>query len=163
MIVIGIDPGIEKTGIGIVELKNQNFNLVLHQLIRTSSKDSNGSRIKKIYDDLSAILKNNKIDSASIEKLFFSKNVKTAMIVSEVRGIILLALAQNNIPINEYTPLQLKQGLVGYGRGEKRQVQEVVKLILNIKDMNLQDDVADGIALAILHLNISKTMSKIKG
>lgn len=162
MIAIGIDPGIESTGIGIVELNKNKLNLIHYELISTSSKEKKEFRLRKIYDNLTRILANYKIDFASVEKLFFSKNVKTAITVAEVRGIILLALEQNKIPIFEYTPLQVKQGLVGYGRGTKKQVQELIKIILNIDKIIKQDDIADGIALAIVHLNSCKTLIKIK-
>lgn len=162
MIAIGIDPGIESTGVGIVELKENKLKLIHHELISTSSKEKKEFRLRKIYDNLTQILTNHKVDFASVEKLFFAKNVKTAITVAEVRGIILLALEQNKIPIYEYTPLQVKQGLVGYGRGTKKQVQELIKIILNTDEIIRQDDVADGIALAILQLNSYKTLSKIK-
>jgi crossover junction endodeoxyribonuclease RuvC len=162
MIVIGIDPGIEKTGIGIVELNNTKLNLIHKELIYTSSKEKTEVRLEKIYNRLSEILNNFKIDNASVEKLFFSKNVKTAITVAEVRGIIILALQQKKIPIYEYTPLQIKQGLIGYGRGTKKQIQELIKIILKSDEIEKQDDIADGIALAIVHLNSYKTLSKIK-
>lgn len=162
MVAIGIDPGIESTGIGIVELNKNKLNLIHYELISTSSKDKKEFRLRKIYDNLTQILANYKIDFASVEKLFFAKNVKTAITVAEVRGIILLALEQNKIPIYEYTPLQVKQGLVGYGRGTKKQVQELIKIILNIDEVIKQDDIADGIALAIVLLNSYKTLLKIK-
>lgn len=162
MTVIGIDPGIEKTGVGIVQLSNNKLNLIHKELIYTSSKEKFEIRLEKIYNKLSRILSNFEIDYASVEKLFFSKNVKTAISVAEVRGIIILALQQFKIPIYEYTPLQIKQGLIGYGRGTKRQVQELIKIILNSDEIEKRDDVADGIALAIVHINTHKTLSKIK-
>ena len=162
MTVIGIDPGIEKTGVGIVQLNNNELNLIHKELIYTSSKEKFEIRLENIYNKLSEILSNFKIDYASVEKLFFSKNVKTAINIAEVRGIIILALQQFKIPIHEYTPLQVKQGLIGYGRGTKKQIQELIRIILKSDKIEKRDDVADGIALAIVHLNSYKTLSKIK-
>ena len=158
----GIDPGIERTGIGIIEYKNSSYKLIFHKLIKTSSKIAHQNRIRIIFDELCLILDKYEIDSASIEKLFFAKNVKTAMTIAEVRGIIFLALEQNNIPIYEYTPLQVKQALTGYGRGTKKQIQELVKIVLKLEEIPKPDDVADGLALAITHMNTIKTLSKIK-
>lgn len=162
MTAIGIDPGIEKTGIGIVQLNNNKLKLIHKELIYTSSKINFEIRLEDIYNKLIKILNNYKVDFASVEKLFFAKNVKTAINVAEARGVIILALQQNKIPIYEYTPLQVKQGLIGYGRGTKRQVQELIKIILETDEIVKHDDVADGIALAIVHLNSYKTLSKIR-
>jgi len=162
MTAIGIDPGIEKTGIGIVQLNNNKLELIHKELINTSSKINFEIRLEDIYNKLIKILNNYKVDFASVEKLFFAKNVKTAINVAEARGVIILALQQNKIPIYEYTPLQVKQGLIGYGRGTKRQVQELIKIILETDEIVKHDDVADGIALAIVHLNSYKTLSKIR-
>ncbi len=162
MTAIGIDPGIEKTGIGIVQLNNNKLELIHKELINTSSKINFEIRLEDIYNKLIKILNNYKVDFASVEKLFFAKNVKTAINVAEARGVIILALQQKKIPIYEYTPLQVKQGLIGYGRGTKRQVQELIKIILETDEIVKHDDVADGIALAIVHLNSYKTLSKIR-
>ena len=163
MVTIGIDPGIERIGIGIVDRENQKYKLLFHKLIKTSSSKPQEERLEIIYHELSEILSHYDIKCASIEKLFFSKNVKTAMKVSEARGVILLALRHKQIPINEYTPLQLKQAIIGYGRASKSQIQDFIKLMLGIKDFTFSDDVMDGIALAIIHLNTYKTLSRIKG
>jgi crossover junction endodeoxyribonuclease RuvC len=163
MIAIGIDPGIERTGIGIVESKTNKLELLHQELILTSSINKDPFRLNEIFEKVSLIIKNYKIDFAVIEKLFFAKNVKTAFRVSEVRGVILLALEKFNLPIYEYTPLQIKQGLIGYGRGTKQQIQELVKLILCLDEYPKSDDVADGIACAIVGLNSYRTISRIKG
>lgn len=161
MTVIGIDPGIERTGIGIIKKDDKKLELVYHTLIKTSSKTSHFKRLKQIYDGINKILYQYAVDHASIEKLFFAKNVKTAMSVAEARGVISLAVEQSKIPIYEYTPLQVKQALTGYGRGSKAQIQELVKIVLNLDEVPKPDDVADGIALAITHINTFRTMSKI--
>jgi crossover junction endodeoxyribonuclease RuvC len=161
MLVIGVDPGIERTGVGIVESTNGKLKLIHQKLIKTSSAKPQAERLSEIYDELNSIIKEYAIEFASVEKLFFAKNVKTAMTVSEARGIIILALFKNKIPIYEYTPLQVKQALIGYGRGTKDQIQELVKIILNLQEIPKPDDVADGIALAITHINTYKLLSKI--
>jgi crossover junction endodeoxyribonuclease RuvC len=163
MIAIGIDPGIEKTGIGIVESSSNKLALLHHELILTSNKNNDSFRLNEIFEKVCGIIKNYKIDFAAIEKLFFAKNVKTAFRVSEVRGVILLALEKCNLPVYEFTPLQVKQGLTGYGRGTKNQIQELVKIILKLDAAPKQDDVADGIACAIVGLNTHKTVCRIKG
>ncbi|HOV13379.1 MAG TPA: crossover junction endodeoxyribonuclease RuvC [Spirochaetota bacterium] len=157
MIVIGIDPGIERTGIGIVENIRGKSNLIFSELIKTNSKLSTSERLAIIFQTLNRITDLYKIDSASVEKLFFAKNTKTAMVVSEARGVLLLSLQLKNIPIYEYTPLQVKQALTGYGSGTKEQVHNLVKIILNLKDLSKQDDVSDGIALAITHIHSQKS------
>lgn len=162
MTVIGIDPGLERIGIGIIKKEKNIYNLIYSKLIKTSSKDSYYFRLNKIYNDFSNILSNNQIDQAAIEKIFFAKNVKTAMSVSEVRGILLLACTIHNIPIFEYTPLQIKQSLAGYGNATKDQVKKLIQIILKLDKVPESDDVSDGLALAIVHLNITKTLSKIK-
>lgn len=156
MQTLGIDPGLERVGVGIVESNNGKSRLIFSQLIKTDSKLQVPERLRIIYDEIGRITDLFKVDSASIEELFFAKNVKTAMVVSEARGVILLALQLKGIPIYEYTPLQVKQALTGYGSGTKEQVQSLVKIILNLDEIPKQDDVADGIALAITHIHSSK-------
>ncbi|OHD23954.1 MAG: crossover junction endodeoxyribonuclease RuvC [Spirochaetes bacterium GWC1_27_15] len=162
MLVIGVDPGIESTGIGVVEEKNNRLSLVHSELIKTLASDGTPKRLEIIFEKINKIIDSYQISFASVEKLFFAKNVKTAMVVSEARGAILLALQLKNIPIYEYTPLQVKQALIGYGRGTKDQIQSLVKIILNLSELPKQDDVADGIALAITHINSYRMLAKIR-
>lgn len=161
MTVIGIDPGIEKTGIGIIESYKGNYKLIFEKLIKTNSKLNYYKRLSIIDEEFNEILNNFKIDSAAIEKVFFAKNVKTALIISEVRGILLLSLFKKNISIFEYTPLQVKQSIAGYGNADKTQVQKFIKILLKLENIPKSDDVADGMALAIVHLNSYKVLSKI--
>lgn len=151
MIVLGIDPGIAIVGYGIVEYKNNHFNVLSYGAITTPAKTNLSSRIKSIYDDIGILLSKYSVDALAIEELFFNKNVKTAIDVAHARGVIMVACSNNGIPIYEYTPLQVKQGVVGYGRAIKSQIQEMVKIILNLKSIPKPDDVADGLALAICH------------
>lgn len=162
MITIGIDPGIERIGIGIVENNKGRLKLLDSVLIKTSNKLTTARRLAQIHGELTTLLDLYPIDDASVEQLFFAKNVKTAMVVAQARGVILLALEQRGLPIHEYTPLQVKQALIGYGRADKKQIQQLVKIILKLDELPKQDDVADGIAIAITHINTYKTLSKIR-
>jgi len=162
MLVLGIDPGIQKTGIGIIKEIKNNQVLIFSKLIKTESSLSHSVRLNLIFNEVSRIISEFKPESAAVERLFFAKNIKTAMQVSEARGVILLALQKKDIPIYEYTPLQIKQALIGYGRGTKNQVLELVKIIIKEPDLIVNDDVADGIACAITHINTYKTLEKIK-
>lgn len=161
MIVIGIDPGIERVGIGVVEFENGRFALLHSQLIKTPSGNGLPERLQQISLELDKIIKMFPADSAAVEELFFAKNVKTAMTVAQARGVILLTLQNNSIPISEYTPLQVKQSIIGYGRAVKSQVKEIVSLIIKDGVIPEQDDVVDGIAIAITHINTARTMNRI--
>ncbi|MCG8569854.1 MAG: crossover junction endodeoxyribonuclease RuvC [Spirochaetes bacterium] len=163
MIIIGIDPGIEKTGIGIIQKEQQKLQLLDSVLIHTSAKLSHQQRLQNIFTELSTIVEKFPVEEAAVEKLFFAKNIKTALTVSEARGVILLALQLKKLPIYEYTPLQVKQALIGYGRATKKQIQELVKIILQLDEIPKQDDVADGIAVAITHIHSMKLKKKING
>ncbi|MBP7553701.1 MAG: crossover junction endodeoxyribonuclease RuvC [Spirochaetes bacterium] len=163
MFTIGIDPGLERIGVGIVEHNGSKLRLEFDKLIKTSSKLTTPERLLIISEELSQILSLYKFDFASVERLFFARNVTNALLVSEARGVILLELQKRGIPIYEYTPLQVKQALIGYGRGTKEQIQSLVKIILKLDKAQEQDDVADAIALAITHINTNKTMQKLKG
>lgn len=163
MVVIGIDPGVEKTGVGIVKNEGKEITLLYHTLIKTSNKLSQDLRLKEIYESLSKILDKFNVDCAVIEKIFFAKNVKTAISVSEVRGVLLLLCALKKIPIYEYTPLQVKQALSGYGRAKKDQIKKLLSILLSTNEKFESDDVTDGIALAITHINSRKLFDKIKG
>lgn len=155
MIILGIDPGIAIVGYGIVEYKNNKFKVLGYGAITTPAKTKLSSRIKTIYDDINELIKKYDVDAVAIEELFFNKNVKTAIDVAHARGVIIVAAANRGIPVYEYTPLQVKQGVVGYGRAVKSQIQEMVKVILNLPAIPKPDDVADGLALAICHCHSS--------
>lgn len=162
MLTIGIDPGIEKVGVGIVENCSPRLKLIDSTLIKTSSKLSTSERLAQIFSELTTILDLYPVKDAAVEQLFFAKNTKTAMTVAQARGVILLALQLKGLQVHEYTPLQVKQALIGYGRADKKQIQQLVKVILKLDEIPKQDDVADGIAIAITHINTYKTLSKIR-
>ncbi|MCT4509872.1 MAG: crossover junction endodeoxyribonuclease RuvC [Tepidibacter sp.] len=162
MIVLGIDPGIAILGYGIIEYKGNNFKVIDYGAIQTSSKLDVFKRLEKIYEGLDFLIKKYKVDEIGIEELFFNKNVKTAITVAQARGVAMLACAHNNIKTYEYTPLQVKQGVVGYGRAQKAQVQTMVKSLLNLREVPKPDDVADALAVAICHCH-SNRLEKIIG
>lgn len=151
MIIIGIDPGIATVGYGIIECIGNNFKELDHGTIETSSHELFPIRLQAVYRELSDIIKFYKPEDMAIEELFFNKNVKTAIKVGHARGVEILAAVDHEIGVYEYTPLQIKQAVVGYGRAEKHQVQEMVKLLLNLKAIPKPDDAADALAVAICH------------
>lgn len=151
MRIIGIDPGTGILGFGVIDSNLGKYTLVDAGVIRTSSKDSDAVRLLTIYNELSSVIKEVNSDVMAVEKLFFAQNVTTAMTVSQARGVILLAGISAGLTIYEYTPLQIKQSLTGYGRAEKKQIQEMVKVILKLDTIPKPDDCADALAAAITH------------
>lgn len=151
MIILGIDPGIAIVGYSIVECKGNNFKAIDYGCITTDSNLLFPDRIKIIYDRLTEIIEIYNPEDLAVEELFFNKNVKTAIKVGQARGVEILAAVNKGMNIYEYTPLQIKQAVVGYGRADKVQVQEMVKLLLNLKERPKPDDVADALAVAICH------------
>ena len=151
MRILGIDPGLAIVGYSIIEYKGSECKPLEYGAITTDSKTLFPDRVKIIYRELNNIIDQYKPDDLAIEELFFNKNVKTAIKVGQARGVEILAAANKGLNIYEYTPLQIKQAVVGYGRAEKHQVQEMVKMLLNLKEIPKPDDVADALAVAICH------------
>ncbi len=151
MRVLGIDPGIAIIGYSVLDFYNNRLKLVEYGCITTSSKSTLPNRLKFIDDEMNNIIKEFKPKEMAIEELFFNKNVKTAITVAQARGVEVLAGVRNGLEVFEYTPLQVKQGVVGYGRADKLQVQESVKGILRLDHIPKPDDAADAIAIAICH------------
>ena len=151
MRIIGIDPGTGILGFGVIDSNKGKYTLVDAGVIRTSSKERDAERLLTIYTELTSVIKEVNSDVMSVEKLFFAQNVTTAMTVSQARGVILLAGITAGLTIYEYTPLQIKQSLTGYGRAEKKQIQEMVKVILKLDSIPKPDDCADALAAAITH------------
>lgn len=154
--VLGVDPGTATTGWAVLEEKRGIIKSLAYGIISTSQKKPAAKRLGEIHRDLEKIIKKYKPDEAAVEDIFFFKNLKTAVKVSESRGAVLLTLEKNKLKIASYTPLQVKQALTGYGRAEKRQIQIMVKNILNLKSIPKSDDAADAIAIAICHINSRK-------
>ncbi len=155
MRVLGIDCGIATTGWAILDkpLKNSKYIVQGYGVIRTPAGAHMPTRLKTLYDDLLEIIAEFKPDSMAIENLFFFKNEKTIITVGQARGVTILAGINNGLQMFDYTPLQVKTAVSGYGRAEKKQVQEMVKTILGLKDIPKPDDAADALAIAICHLN----------
>lgn len=163
MLVFGVDPGTATTGYGLVrELQDGTLQAVAHGVIETPSTLPMPQRLQRLYDEMTALLSNHQPDSGAVEKLFFQKNVKTAITVGQGRGVALLALAQAGVPIGEYTPLEIKQAVVGYGGADKRQIQEMVKMLLNLEHIPKPDDAADALAVAICHLHSARMQNLIQ-
>lgn len=156
MIILGIDPGIAIVGYGVLEYNGSGFKVIDYGAITTEAKEMTSNRLKTVYDDLCVIIDTYRPDCMAVEELFFNKNVKTAITVGQARGVIVLAGVNRDIDIYEYTPLQVKQGVVGYGRAEKKQVQSMVKTLLNLNKVPKPDDVADALAVAICHAHTGK-------
>lgn len=148
MVILGIDPGLATTGYGIIKKDGSKITAVSFGCIKTLAKMPNAERLKLIHEDLGRLIKKHKPKCAGIEQLFFCKNLKTAIAVGQARGVILLTLAENNLPIYEFTPLQVKQTVTSYGNADKKQVQKMLKILLNLKDIPKQDDAADALAVA---------------
>ncbi|SHI51076.1 Holliday junction endonuclease RuvC [Geosporobacter subterraneus DSM 17957] len=164
MIIIGIDPGIAIVGFGIVEYKGNHFRVISHGAITTDASESLPNRLEIIYTSLASLMEKYQPSAMAIEELFFNKNTKTALLVAQARGVAILAASLQNINIYEYTPLQVKQGVVGYGRADKKQMQTMVKTILNLEKIPKPDDVADALAVAVCHAHsgVFGNMFKIK-
>jgi crossover junction endodeoxyribonuclease RuvC len=157
MIVLGVDPGTAITGFGIIEEKeDQTLKVLDSGAIRTSSSLADWDRLQILYQKIREIILLHHPDCGAVEKLFFQQNVSTAISVGQARGVILLAMAQNGLQVGEYTPLEVKQAVVGYGRAEKSQVQRMVTTLLALEITPSPDDVADALAVAICHLNSYK-------
>jgi crossover junction endodeoxyribonuclease RuvC len=151
MRIIGIDPGTGILGFGVIEVTKGKPVLVDGGVIRTPVKEDDAVRLLTIYEELTDIISQTNPDEMAVEKLFFARNVTTAMTVAQARGVVLLTAMQAGIKIAEYTPMQIKQALTGYGKADKKQIQEMVRVVLNLKEVPKPDDCADAIAAAITH------------
>lgn len=152
MRILGIDPGTGILGFGVIEVLKGKPILVDAGVIRTPAKEDDAIRLVTIFDELTSIIKDAQPDEMSVEKLFFAQNVTTAITVAQARGVVLLAGQQAGLVIAEYTPLQIKQALTGYGRAEKKQIQEMVRVLLGLKAIPKPDDCADALAAALTHM-----------
>ena len=158
MIVLGIDPGIANTGYGFIKAESSTFSLLGFGCIQTSPKDESTQRLKAIYDELIQLVGEYQPEFFALEDLFFSKNVSSAFAVGEARGVIKLVAANTNRRLYNYPPVEVKQAVVGYGKAPKRQVQEMVKLLLRLKEIPRPDHAADALAVAICHARSYKIL-----
>ncbi|MGM9681777.1 MAG: crossover junction endodeoxyribonuclease RuvC [Eubacteriales bacterium] len=151
MIILGIDPGIAIVGYGVIEYKNSRFRTLAFGAIQTPAHTPVETRLNQIYEELSDLIALYKPDAMAVEELFFNTNATTGIMVAEARGVILLCAARAGVEIHEYTPLQVKQAVVGYGKATKAQVMLMVKTFLALKDAPKLDDTCDALAIAICH------------
>ncbi len=153
MRILGIDPGIALTGFGVIDKEGVKIKVGSYGHISTEAGTPVPDRLKILYDDMVNIVLEYKPDVVAVEELFFNKNVKTAIIAAQARGVIILSAVNNGVDVVEYTPLQVKQAVIGYGRASKQQVQFMVKELLRLKEIPKPDDTADALAIAICHAN----------
>lgn len=159
MLVLGIDPGTAITGWGVVRQDGDALVLVAYGTVNTSQDVPMPQRLQTIHRELGEIISQHGPDGVAVEKLFFSKNVRTAMSVGHARGVALLALADAGLPLGEYTPLEIKKAITGYGAADKHQVQEMVRILLGMADIPRPHHAADALAVAICHLHTAGTRS----
>lgn len=162
MRIFGIDPGIAIVGYGVIDQQGSNLTAVDYGSIQTEAGLPVSTRLKLVYDSTKYLLKKYRPDVVAIEKLFFNRNVTTAFTVGQARGVMMLACEEEGIEITEYTPLQVKMAVVGYGQADKRQVQEMVKLLLKLPKIPKPDDVADALAIAICETHSGEALRKFK-
>ena len=151
MIILGIDPGIAIVGWGVIRCENGRMTPLGYGSIQTKAGLAVEERLRQVHQTLTDIIRHFKPDVMSVEELFWNTNQKTGIVVAEARGVILLTAHEEGVPIFEYTPLQVKQAIVGYGRAEKKQVQEMTRIMLNLEKIPKPDDAADALAMAICH------------
>jgi crossover junction endodeoxyribonuclease RuvC len=151
MIILGIDPGLATVGFGVINAERGHYTVLDYGIISTPKEDTLPVRLRKVEEGVKTLIETYHPQQVAVEELFFSKNVTTGIAVAEARGVILLCAEQKNIPISEYTPLQVKQSVVGYGRADKKQVITMVTLLLSLAKPPRPDDTADALAIAICH------------
>jgi crossover junction endodeoxyribonuclease RuvC len=160
MRILGIDPGYAIVGWGVIDYQRNAFRTVDYGAITTGAGVEFTRRLEEIYNDMTTLLSQAKPDALAIEKLFFNTNTTTAIMVAEARGCILLAARQAGVPVYEYTPLQVKQSVTGYGRAEKKQIQEMTRMLLGLQKIPKPDDTADALALAVCHAHSANSLLK---
>jgi crossover junction endodeoxyribonuclease RuvC len=159
--ILGIDPGTATMGWGVVRQEGSRLRYVQHGAITTPSNWAMPRRLGRLFDGVTQLLEGYRPDTVAVEELFFNTNVTTAITVGQARGVALLAAYRAGLEVAEYTPLQVKQAITSYGRAEKRQVQEMVRALLNLRDIPRPDDAADGLAIAITHAFSSRIPGKV--
>ncbi|MHB0923009.1 MAG: crossover junction endodeoxyribonuclease RuvC [Bellilinea sp.] len=159
MLIIGIDPGTATTGYGLVRETDNGIEVVDFGVVVTPAGERPEIRLFQIYDELTKLMLLHRPQSGAVERLFFQRNVSTAIAVGQARGVAMLVMAQNSVPVSEYTPLEVKQAVTGYGKADKNQVQQMVKALLELEDIPRPDDAADALAIAICHLHSMKYSS----
>jgi crossover junction endodeoxyribonuclease RuvC len=163
VLVLGIDPGTAITGYGLVREEDGELSLVECGVITTPSDQPLAPRLQTVYRGLAAVIHQHHPEQAAIEELFFSRNVRTALSVGQARGVALLAAADAGLPLCEYKPSEVKQAITGYGSADKRQVQEMVRLVLRLDRIPEPDDAADAVAIAVCHIHSARMRALIRG
>jgi crossover junction endodeoxyribonuclease RuvC len=164
MITLGVDPGTATTGFGIIQEElDGNLTVLNFGVIQTTPALSQAERLVQLYKQIRELILLHHPETCAVEKLFFERNVRTALSVGQARGVILLAMAELNLQIGEYTPLEVKQAVVGYGGADKHQIQQMVKAILGLEDIPQPDDAADALAIAICHIHSLKIRNLYHG
>lgn len=153
MKILGIDPGTATTGFGVIQKQGGDLIFVDAGVISTTPDEEMHHRLKRIDECLEQLIHEHQPDMMVVEQLYFATNVTTAISVGQARGVVLLAAGRHSLPVHEYTPLQVKQAVTGYGKADKRQIQEMVKMVLKLDGIPKPDDAADGLAIAITHAN----------
>jgi crossover junction endodeoxyribonuclease RuvC len=159
VLILGIDPGTAITGYGLVREDKDRLVLVDYGAVTTPSSQPLATRLQTIYQGLSEVIRQHQPTAAAVEELFFSRNVRTALSVGHARGVALLALADAGLPIYEYKPLEVKQAIAGYGGADKHQVQEMVRMLLNLEHAPHPDDAADAVAVAVCHIHSARMVA----
>jgi len=162
VLVLGIDPGTAITGFGLVREEEEGLALVAYGVITTAANQPLPERLQLIYQGLAQVTRQHQPQQAAVEELFFSRNARTALSVGHARGVALLALADAGLPIYEYKPLEIKQAITGYGGADKGQVQEMVRLLLNLDHVPQPDDAADAVAVAVCHIHSARMKALIE-
>lgn len=162
MVILGIDPGYGRIGFGVIQKVGNTFNMIDYGVIYTDKDANLPKRLLKIKKDMKSLIERYKPDESAVEELYFFKNVATAIQVGEARGVILVSLEEENIPIFEYTPFQIKQAVTGYGRAEKGQIQRALKLILKLEKTPTPDDASDALAAAFCHANFRRNFKNAR-
>jgi crossover junction endodeoxyribonuclease RuvC len=163
LLVIGIDPGTASTGYGVIrQSADGGLEMVAYGVISTASDQPMPERLRDLHKELAELLALHQPDSGAVEKLFYQRNVSSAITVGQARGVSLLALAQANVPVDEYNPRVVKQSVTGYGGADKKQVQEMVRSLLELDETPQPDDAADALAVAICHLHSSETRRRME-
>lgn len=161
MVILGIDPGIGRCGYGVVRAERSRLWAINYGCIETSAKQNTPDRLAEIHEQVKSLIKKNSPDVLAIEELFFGANGKTAFAVGQARGVVLLAAAEGELPVSIYTPLQVKMAVTGYGRADKNQIGQMVKVILKLEKIPKLDDTSDALAVAVAHAFSFKLSSRI--
>lgn len=163
MRILGVDPGTAVTGYGVIDSAGNRHTLVEYGTIKTKASDPLPLRLNQLFEGLKAVIAAHKPDEVAIESIFYSENVKTALVLGHTRGVLILAGTTNNLPVYEYSPREVKQSVVGRGNASKEQVQFMIKNILGLTDIPKPNDAADGCALAICHVHQRRFQNRLKG